>query len=51
MMMLDELRMCRPIWSSTPLVPTPTMVMLLIPLSSTSVAVVSQLPDTFVVLP
>src|SRR5688572_13530934 len=50
-MIFDELRMCRPIWSSTPEVPTPTIVTLLMPLSSTSVAVVSQLPLTLVVLP
>src|SRR5690349_414803 len=40
-----------PIWSSTPLEPTPTSVTLLTPFNWISVAVVSQLPLALVVLP
>src|SRR3954471_21069301 len=52
MMMLLESRMWMPSWSNTAPPPTPTIVTLLICLSSiTSAAVLQLLPDTLVVLP
>src|SRR5690349_9935451 len=51
MMMLLESRMWMPIWSKTAPLPTPTMVTLLIPLSSITPAAVLQLPDALAVLP
>ena len=52
MMMLLESRMWMPIWSKTAPPPTPTIVTLLIPLSSITPAAVLQLsPETFAVLP
>ena len=49
--MFDEPRTCTPIWSSTPRLETPISETLLTPLNWISVAVVSQLPEAFVVLP